>query len=288
MRDETLPRIMNLRAPDAPQIPLVFDSPHSGYDYPEDFNYQQPLKNLRASEDTFIDELYSAAPEIGAALLRAFFPRIYIDLNRSETDMSPDHIVGETGLDLNPGPKTHLGLGLIWQKCFPNLPLYSEKLAASEVLYRIEKYHRPYHNALKHELDMCHQAFGAVWHINCHSMPAISGEMSEEGPGIKRADFVLGDRDGTTCSGEFTEFVRSFLSDLGYHVTVNDPYKGAELVRVSGDPANNRHSLQIEINRGLYMDEDTFERSDGFENLHQGIDKLVSALSDYTRKAVQQ
>ena len=112
-------------------------------------------------------------------------------------------------------------------------------------------------------------------------MPAVSSRISEEGPGKPRPDFVLGDRDGTTCDAEFTQIVAKALRDMGYEVKLNDPYKGVELVRAFSDPKAGRHSLQIEVNRRLYLDERTLEKSDGFETLRANLDRLVATLADY-------
>ena len=143
---------------------------------------------------------------------------------------------------------------------------------------RIEHYHAPYHHALRGLLDSAHAAFGVVYHINCHSMNAVSGAMGEGGAGVARADMVLGDRDGSTCDPAFTEFVRATLAGFGYNVKVNDPFKGVELVRAYSNPARGRHSLQLEINRKLYMDEATLAMTDGFAPLQAHLRSLVERL----------
>jgi N-formylglutamate amidohydrolase len=148
-------------------------------------------------------------------------------------------------------------------------------------LRRITQFHQPYQKAVKEAIDEVHAHFGAVWHVNCHSMPALSSQISEEGPGKPRADFVLGDRDGTTCSPEFTQFIRDTLAGMGYDVKVNDPYKGVELVRAFSDPASGRHSLQIEVNRRLYMDESSREKNAGFAELRRNIDSLVAGICHF-------
>jgi N-formylglutamate deformylase len=123
------------------------------------------------------------------------------------------------------------------------------------------------------------------YHVNCHSMNAVSGAQGEGGAGRARADIVLGDRDGTTCEPGFTELTRRTLAGLGYDVKVNDPYKGVELVRAFSDPQRGRHSLQLEVNKRLYLDEATRERHAGFARLQADLAKLVQALADYARHA---
>ncbi len=283
MKNQFVPRVLEIQAPSEAALPLVFDSPHSGTDYPDDFDHLAPVAAVRKAEDTFVDELYEAAPAQGATFLRALFPRSYIDPNRAAGDLDVSMIDGEWVGPLAPSPKSALGLGLLWSRYPPGLPLYGRKLTVAEVRRRIEGYHRPYHDTLRGALDTAHARFGVVWHIDCHSMPALSNEMAAEGPGVSRPDFTLGDRDGTTCAADLTETVRAVLAAQGYHVTVNDPYKGAELVRAWSAPQDGRHSLQIEINRRLYMNEETFEKTDGFAELQANITRLIAALAEFTK-----
>jgi N-formylglutamate amidohydrolase len=274
----------DLTPPRQRHLPLVLDSPHSGTDYPDDFRPAVGLDLLRQAEDSYVHELYASGPDHGATLIAARFPRSYIDPNRSLLDIDASLIEGAW-----PGPaiatrKTELGIGLIWRVLDSGQPIYGRKLSVDEVKQRIVKYHQPYQRAVKDALDAAHDHFGAVWHLNLHSMPATSGRISEEGPGKPRADFVLGDRDGTTCDAEFTAFVRDTLKGMGYEVKVNDPYKGVELVRAFSDPKAGRHSLQIEVNRRLYMDERTRQKNSGFAELQRNLDRLLRAVADYAEQ----
>jgi len=276
-----IPGVLYRSDASAADVPLVFDSPHSGVEYPRDFDYTCPLDVLRAAEDTYVDELYGAAPTHGATLIGAYFPRSYIDANRNLGDIDQSLFDTPWPGPLNPGEKTKLGMGLIRRLAVPNLPVYGRKLTVAEAQARIERYYEPYHAELKSVADRLHARFGGVWHIDCHSMKSVSNAMASEGPGVARADFVLGDRDGTTCDKEFTNLVFRFLAERGYQVTINDPYKGVELVRRHGHPRNNRHSLQIEVNRKLYMNEERFERSENFPRLKRDLDALVAALAKF-------
>jgi N-formylglutamate amidohydrolase len=270
--------VLALAAPRRAAAPAVFDSPHSGTRYPDDFATVLAPEILRRAEDAHVDELYRAAPDHGAPLLAALFPRSYIDPNRVLADLDSGLLAEPWPEPLAPTDKTRRGQGLIWRRAPPDHPLYDRRLTVAEVRHRIDAFYRPYHTALAGLLDAAHAQFGCVWHVNCHSMPSISTEMSPEGPGKARPDFVLGDRDGASCAPEFTHLVGATLSGLGYRVAVNDPYKGAELVRAYADPAAGRHSLQIEIKRALYMDEATFERNDGFARLQADLTRVVAAV----------
>ncbi len=262
-------------------VPLVLDSPHSGSDYPEDFRAAVATELLRQSEDSFVDELYAAGPALGATLISANFPRSYIDPNRSLLDIDSGLLAAPWPGPAVPSRKTQLGIGLIWRVLDSGEAIYGRKLSVEEVKQRIVRFHQPYQRAVKDALDAAHEHFGGVWHINCHSMPALSGRISEEGPGKARADFVLGDRDGSTCEPQFTALVAKTLGDMGYQVKVNDPYKGVELVRAFSDPAAQRHSLQIEVNRRLYMDEGTRMKTAGFEKLRVDIERMLTVVARY-------
>jgi N-formylglutamate deformylase len=266
--------------PKGTPIALVLDSPHSGTAYPDDFDHLPPRALVRQAEDTHVEALYAMAPDVGATLIEALFPRAYIDPNRHPADIDAALLAEPWTGPMTPSRKTELGIGLVWRLAHGGTPMYARKLSAAEVRRRITHFYEPYHASVAGALDERHAAFGSVWHINCHSMPAVGDVMSED-PGRARADFVLGDRDGTTCAPEFTNFVASTLGGLGYDVAINDPYKGVELVRMHGRPHERRHSLQVEINRRLYMDESTLERNAGFPRLQANLHRLLEALRGY-------
>jgi N-formylglutamate deformylase len=271
----------DLFPPRTGSVPLVLDSPHSGTDYPEDFGAAVSLELLRRAEDSYVDELYATGPDVGATLIAARFPRSYIDPNRSLLDIDASLLEAPW-----PGPaiasaKTKKGIGLIWRVLDSGESIYERKLAIEEVKGRIVRYHQPYQRAVKDALDRAHEHFGGVWHLNLHSMPAVSGRISDEGPGKPRADFVLGDRDGSTCEPEFTAIVGEALRAMGYEVKVNDPYKGVELVRAFSDPKAGRHSLQVEVNRRLYMDERTRAKTADFAALKRNLEALLERVAGY-------
>jgi len=267
----------------APEAPVFFDSPHSGKTYPNDFNYQVPFSELHQAEDAFVDEMYETAPKHGCRLLAAKFPRSYIDANRNEHDFDPREFEGEwTGHTPNPTVKTQNGEGLIWLRLDWTRDIYEGKLTVEDIKHRIDTYWRPYHAQMVEGIDRLVEKFGYAYHINCHSMPnlGLQGDPSGSKP---RADFVLGDRDGTTCEPGFTNTIKRFLESRGYSVAVNDPYKGVELVERYSDPAKGRHSMQLEINRRLYMDEQSGEKIAGFTPLKDTITALIPHVVDYAK-----
>jgi N-formylglutamate amidohydrolase len=279
--------ILRIDGPHTPAFPLVLDSPHSGHDFPHDFDAVVSEFDLRDGEDTFVDDLYLPATELGIPLLAAQFPRTYLDPNRHRGDIDLELLADPWPHEYVPSGKARIGKALVWRTLDDGRPIYARKLKSHEIAARIERMHAPYHSALRALLDGAHERFGVVFHVNCHSMNAVSGKMGEGGAGNVRADFVLGDRDGTTCGSSFTEFVRAFLAGLGYEVKVNDPYKGVELVKAYSNPAASRHSLQIEINKRLYMDEDARTKSAGYATVRGHLKQLAEAIRDYALSAAR-
>jgi N-formylglutamate deformylase len=263
--------------------PLVLDSPHSGTHYPQDFGYVCDLATLRKAEDTHVEKLYSFASELGCAWIEAHFPRSYLDANRNTTEVDFNMLA-----DAWPHPveshdpavlsKLKLGKGLIWRVTDDGVPLYDRRLSTHEVEQRIANCWHPYHAAVRKAIDAAHARHGYSIHINCHSMPAVASSHATEFPGLAHADFVLGNRDNTTASAAIVQAIQALLVQYGYAVAVNHPYKGVELVRRYGQPAQNRHSIQIEINRKLYMHEDTLEMHAGFGVLQGHLKALVQQL----------
>jgi N-formylglutamate amidohydrolase len=272
-----IPGVLWRRGPQTAEVPLVFDSPHSGSYYPEDFGFCCPIEVLRTAEDSYVDELYAAAPEFGATLIGALVPRSYVDPNRAADDLDTALFDGIWPRPLSPSNRTRSGLGLVRRVARPGIPIYDRRLSVAELLGRIERYHTPYHRVLDESCDQLHRKFGTVWHINCHSMPSQrSGKK-----GGHCADFVLGDRDGTTCAPELTDFVTRVLRGRGYNVRINEIYKGVEIVKRQGCPAARRHSLQIEVDRALYMDQKTLEKTADFARLQADITHLIEALRNF-------
>jgi N-formylglutamate deformylase len=262
--------------------PLVLDSPHSGVLYPDDFGHACELRALRPAEDTHVEKLYDFAPGLGVAWIEALFPRSYLDANRNLTELDvallEDAWDGEVETDAAALAKVRLGKGLVWRITDDGLPIYQRKLSAAEVRQRIESCWRPYHRAVEESINAAHARHGYGIHLNCHSMPAVSAPFSTDFPGLVHADFVIGDRDGTTADPALSQRLCTFLRGLGYDVSYNHPYKGVELVRRYGDPAYDRHSIQVEVNRKLYMDEETLEPNAGFVTLHANLRRMVEFL----------
>lgn len=277
-----------LLGPERPRVALVLDSPHSGVEFPADFDAVVSEFDLRDGEDCFVDELYLPAVEYGVPLLAARRPRTFLDVNRHRGDVDLDLIAGGVWPhEYAPSGKAAFGKALIWRTLDDGRAIYGRKLRVDEVQQRIERCHTPYHQTLSGLLDTAHAEHGVVYHLNCHSMNSVAGRMGEGGEGAVRADFVLGDRDGTTCDPAFTEFVRGTLEGLGYAVAVNDPYKGVELVRAYSDPGRGRHSLQVEINKRLYMDEATRSRHAGFAELQNHLQQMLHAIRDYIAREIR-
>ena len=263
--------------PQSLQVPLVFNSPHSGRVYPQSFLASSRLSalSLRRSEDAYVEELFAFVTSHGAPLLHAHFPRAYLDVNREPYELDP--VLFRDGLPHYANTQSVRvvgGLGTIARIVAESDEIYREPLSVGAALERINRLYTPYHETLNALLARAKRAFGFSVLIDCHSMP--SNPIAEQGAG--RPDFVLGDRFGTSCSGELTRLAASQLKAQGYAVALNKPYAGGYITEHYGRPHKGQHALQIEINRALYMDETSFERSAGFERLRGDLEAMVHAL----------
>jgi len=270
-----------IHAPAEQTIPFVYCSPHSGTDYNEAFRRASRLDftTLRKSEDSHVDALFGAAPTRGAPLLCALFPRAYVDPNREPYELDQTMFEDRLPDFVNTAsPRVAAGLGTIAKVVCNGAEIYRRKLRFSEALTRIDTYYRPYHAALQQLLDETRRRFGVAVLVDCHSMPSIGGPMDKD-PGARRVDFVLGDAFGAACHPALTLAAESKLRSHGYAVHRNMPYAGGYTTRHYGSPARGQHALQIEINRALYMDEDTYARRPQFAVVEAHLGELIAHLS---------
>ncbi|MEN3931166.1 N-formylglutamate amidohydrolase [Microvirga sp. W0021] len=257
--------------------PLVFNVPHSGSVYPEDFVANSRLNNvsLRRSEDAFLDHLYRPMTALGAPVLSAHFPRAYIDVNREPFELEPRLFEGKLPTYANTrSTRVLAGLGTIPRIVADGYEIYRGKLSIEEGLHRIETLYRPYHATLRALLDRTISSFGFAILIDCHSMPSASLPMTN---GMK-PDVVLGDRFGTSCSGHLIDIVEVLFAEQGYQVARNKPYAGGFITEFYGDPASGCHALQIELNRTLYMNEGLIEPLAEFSNIAGDVWQIFSQI----------
>lgn len=273
-----------LAEPETQTLPLVFASPHSGRAYPADFvegSSLDPLM-LRRSEDSFVDDLFAAAPSLGAPLLKALFPRAYVDPNREPYELDPAMFEDDLPAFANTrSPRVAAGLGTIARVVATGAEIYGGKLRYADVLSRINRCYRPYHATLKQLIEATRARFGFCILVDCHSMPGIPGP-GEKDAAECRADFVLGDCFATSCAPAITRTAERSLAALGYAVIRNDPYAGGFTTRHYGRPGEGLHALQIEVKRSLYMNEETIEPLEGLPRLAADLARLIEALGALT------
>ncbi|MEQ1902058.1 MAG: N-formylglutamate amidohydrolase [Devosia sp.] len=256
--------------------PIVFNSAHSGRDYPERFLKMTRLDHLsiRQSEDAYVDELFARAPHLGTPLLRAHFPRAYLDVNREPWELDPQMFAEPLSDRFNTAsPRVAAGIGTLARVVAENKPIYREQLTMDDARMRIEGIYHPYHATLQKLLSEAISAFGLAVLIDCHSMPRISRSGDRLAP-----DIVLGDRYGTTCAGGIVDLVEMIFSGAGLRVARNRPYAGGFVARTYGRPQHGIHALQVEISRHLYMNETTLEKTEGFPAILQVLERLTLAL----------
>lgn len=267
----------DIRASAEQRVPFVFNSPHSGRHYPQRFLAMTRLDRnaIRRSEDCYVEELFSGAVALGAPMLAANFPRAYLDVNREPWELDPRMFVEPLPPHANiRSSRVAGGLGTVPRIVGEGQDIYAGRLPLAEAVARIEGVYKPYHEALRHLLTHTHAKFGVAVLIDCHSMPA-SIRIGENGI---RPDFIIGDRFGASASSALSDHATGLLTAMGYTVAHNKPYAGGFITEHYGRPARGLHALQIEVNRGLYMNERTYQKTGGFDALSADLTRFVSDL----------
>lgn len=268
-----------LHEPRAPLSRAVFSSPHSGRRYFPEFVARARLSalDLRASEDAFVDELFATAPEFGAPLIVAEAPRAYVDLNREPGDLDPALIEGVPGVGLN--ARSAVGLGVVPRVVAEGREIYEGKIPMDDARARIERFHAPYHDALGALMDIAVSRRGVALLFDCHSMPS---EALRSAPRIRgrRADVVLGDRFGASAAPWAMALVERAFVDAGFAVSRNAPFAGGWITQRYGRPQRGRHAVQIEIDRGLYLDEARVEKRHDFDACVAALKPVIAALAE--------
>ncbi|AKR57006.1 N-formylglutamate amidohydrolase [Youhaiella tibetensis] len=256
--------------------PLVFNSGHSGRDYPQRFLEMTRLDHLsiRQSEDAFVDELFGRAPHLGTPLLRAHFPRAYLDVNREPWELDPQMFEEPLSDRYNTtSPRVAAGLGTLARVVAENKPIYRDRLTLDDACMRIEGIYLPYHATLQKLLSEALTQFGVAVLVDCHSMPRLARSGDKAAP-----DIVLGDRYGTACAPVLMDLIETVFTSAGLRVARNRPYAGGYATRTYGRPQYGVHAVQIEISRHLYMNEVTLSRNESFDAVRQLVEKLIFAL----------
>jgi N-formylglutamate deformylase len=258
--------------------PLIFNSPHSGSIYPPAFlaSARLDLAQLRRSEDSFVDELFLGVIRQGFPLMRAHFPRCYIDVNREPYELDPRMFEGRLPSFANTrSMRVAGGLGTVARVVGDAQEIYDQRIPVDDALRRIDGLYKPYHRALRRLVTRVHRDFGAAILVDCHSMPSIAGNRDER----PRADVVIGDRYGTSCVAMVADTIEAALQEAGYSVSRNKPYAGGFITEHYGNPPAGLHAIQLEINRALYMDERRFEPIASFSRLAGHLEGLAERLA---------
>lgn len=269
--------VLRLTPPRAAWVPVVVETPHSGRHYPADFRHAMPRHILRKTEDPHVDKIFADAPDHGCALLEALFARSYIDVNRHQYEVDDALLAHPWHGPRRQTKAAERGRGVLWRQTVGGRQIYDRKVAPTELRHRIGSYHQPYHQMLARLIETTEAQFGISVHLSGHAMASV-GLATHSDRGMKRPDVVLGDRDGTGADGALTRVLGESLKRQGLSVAYNRPYRGAELIRRHGNPGRNRHSIQIEINRGLYVDDDSLETTAGFEAVSQAMTVMQADL----------
>jgi N-formylglutamate amidohydrolase len=266
--------------------PVLFNSPHSGSTYPRAFliSSRLDMAALRRSEDTFVDELFAGVVTQGYPLMRAHFPRCYVDVNREPYELDPRMFEGRLPSFANTrSMRVAGGLGTVARVVGEAQEIYDRRIPVDDALARIEALYKPYHRALRRLFSALHRDFGAAVLVDCHSMPSNAGIREERA----RPEFVIGDRYGTACVDVVADVTEQSLRDLGYTVSRNKPYAGGFITEHYGNPAAGLHAIQLEVNRALYMDERRYVRTSHFGRVAADMQTLARRLGDIPLEALR-
>jgi N-formylglutamate amidohydrolase len=280
IRSELTPPF-HVHLPEDWTVPFVFCSPHSGRVYPRAFLEASRLdaNALRRSEDCFVDDLFGFAPALGAPLIAARFPRAYVDVNREPYELDPELFDEPLPRFANAQTIRVIGgLGTIARVVSDADEIYDAPLPLSVAFARIDGLYRPFHAALDDLLRTARERFGYAILVDCHSMPSAS--ISQ--PSTSRPDLVLGDRFGSSCDNRLTRQLREIARESGYQAQLNRPYAGGFITEHYGSPREGVHAIQIEINRGLYLNERTFQKSAAFDNVRTRMNVILARLIERT------
>ena len=264
--------------PLAAAVPLLVDVSRSGREYPKEYRSPLPFTTVHDNVSMYVEDLWAGAPAVGGTLLYCCFPNTWIDVNRNVLDIDPALVDGVWPVKLAPTARTLEGLGLIKTKARYGEPFQERKLSVAEIEERLERYYHPYHAELSRIADDLHARFGRLTQISCHCMSAV-GAPTHPDAGQPRADFCVSDLKGKTASTQALALVVDTLKSYGYSVSVNTPYIGNELVRRIGDPARGIDSIQVEINKKLFMDTKTFRPTAGLTKVRADLDRLLAVLA---------
>jgi len=285
VRDELDPPFEVIE-PTVPQGPVLFNSPHSGSTYPRAFlaNSRLDMATLRRSEDTFVDDLFAGVVAQGYPLMRAHFPRCYVDVNREPYELDPRMFEGRLPSFANTrSMRVAGGLGTVARVVGDAQEIYDRRIPVDDALARIESLYKPYHRALRRLFTALHRDFDAAVLVDCHSMPSNAGIREERA----RPEFVIGDRYGTACVDVVADVTEQTLRELGYAVSRNKPYAGGFITEHYGNPAAGLHAIQLEVNRALYMDERRYVRSSGFARVAADMQTLARRIGEIPLDALR-
>jgi len=256
----------------APAVPIVVSVPHAGRDYPDLADQLAvPLAKLRPLEDRYADLLIEPIVRRGVTAIVARTPRLWIDLNRSETDLDRAMVSGGRISATPQSARVRGGLGLIPRSLQGINAIWRAPLAQSDVAARIEHHHRAYHRALASLLTRVRARFGCALLIDLHSMPPLG---RADAPSI-----VIGDRWGVSAAANLTGCAENMLTRSGFRVALNAPYAGGHILEAHAAPARGIHAIQIEVDRRLYLDRDFDSAGPGLARIQATLAELIDALA---------
>ncbi len=263
------------------QYPIVLSSPHSGREFPQEFLQNSCLSEneLRSSEDCFVDDIILGASNAGIPMISMNIPRTFVDVNRDKIEIDDTMYFDKAPSSDSIGSRRcRVGLGVIHRIVAQNKPIYDGLISFQEAQERIKFVYEPYHKRLKQLIDKCQKKFGFCLLIDCHSMPSkICNIMNETKP----VEFCLSNLFDESCPTQISQYLAQILTQKNYRVEFNRPYAGAYITFNYCQPRKNSYTLQIEINRSLYMNENLYKKNNNFQSISNNLCESIIALGKF-------
>ncbi len=263
------------------KYPIVLSSPHSGSIFPEEFlkNSCLSAEELRSSEDCFVHEIIRGASDAGIPMIAMNIPRTFVDVNRDKIEIDESMYFNAPKSQDNVGSRRcRVGLGVIHRVVSQNRNIYDGLISYDEAMERIRNVYDPYHKRLKQLVDACQKKFGFCLLVDCHSMPSKICNILDENQPVEFCVCTLFDE---SCPTEMSQFFANELKKGNYRVEFNRPYAGAFITFNYCQPRKKLFTLQLEINRNLYMDEVNYSKNLQFQSISIHISQSLSALGKF-------
>ena len=235
--------LFKIEEPKAPVVPIIISIPHSGTKFPKEIKkqYKKRMRNHLDDTDWYVHRLYEFASSLGITIVKANLSRWVIDLNRNPKSVP---LYNDNRLITSNTPTTDF----YGNKIYKSRDLEPKE---DEIKRRLDTYYWPYYSQIESLLEERKKQFGGVLLWDAHSIRhKVSTIQKDPFP-----DMILGNNDEKTADPRLIKSALQGLRSGEFQINHNSPFKGGHITRYFGKPENTIHTLQLEMNKILYMDD---------------------------------